>query len=400
MFKYAGAAIASAIFGGPDQPKKDPLYNSDEFKERMAIEDKDNMLYDHDSDYPQTLKEGAEGTGMYIGTAVNYRMLKSDLAYSEIPPIEYDLVAPENMCKMNFIAKSFTDLDYSKCNYVRDYAKENGMAMRFHNLIWGSPGTHNPSFVRNERSPHKLEAFMNSYIEKVMTNVGDYPFAWDVVNEAVTDGYKGVMKTSPWSIVPDYVCKAFKKAKEMNPKAELFYNDYKHASMEGRYKMKSDKVYNFVKDLKDRGCGVDGVGFQSHVDINYADENYDSIRKNIQRYAAIGVKVHMTEVDVRCNQPYKGSSGNCPFWKWPQSALDKQAHVYSNLLKVCLEEPNCYSFSTWGFSDRRSSMQAPQNPLVMDKNFNKKSAYDDMLEVLYNFDKESPAALERMHGDA
>lgn len=265
--------------------------------------------------------------------------------------------------------------------------------MRFHTLIWASPGTHNPSFVNNEQSKTKLENYMNNYIETVMTHMGPYPFAYDVVNEAISDGPNYFLKTSPWSKINDFVCKAFKKAKEVNPNAELFYNDYKHASMLGRYKSKSDKVFKLVKDLKDRNCGIDGVGFQSHVDINYDDANYESIRENIKRYEEIGVKVHFTEVDVRCAQPYKGSSGQCPFWTWPQKALDKQAKVYSSLLNVCLQEPNCFSFETWGYTDRRSSMQAPQNPLVFDKNFNKKSAYHAMLNTLNTFDKESPAAL-------
>jgi len=41
----------------------------------------------------------------------------------------------------------------------------------------------------------------------------------------------------------------------------MFYNDYKHASNIGIYKNKSDNVYKLVKDLHDRNCGIDGVGF-------------------------------------------------------------------------------------------------------------------------------------------
>lgn len=101
---------------------------------------------------------------------------------------------------------------------------------------------------------------MNEYIETVMSKV-TYPFAWDVINEAINDSPNYVMKVSPWSIVDDYICKAFKAARKANPNAQLFYNDYKHASMTGIYKDKSDKVFNLVKDLKDRGCPIDGVGF-------------------------------------------------------------------------------------------------------------------------------------------
>lgn len=171
-------------------------------------------------------------------------------------------------------------------------------------MVWGSPpgagGSHNPQFVINEKNATKLEEFMVDYIHKTLAHV-THPYAWDVVNEAVNDGPNYILKTSPWSIVDDYICKAFKAARDANPKVELFYNDYKHASMTGRYKSKSNKVFKLLKDLKSKGCPIDGVGFQSHIDINYDDEHYASIRKNIQRYASIGLKVHFTEVDVRCN---------------------------------------------------------------------------------------------------
>lgn len=104
---------------------------------------------------------------------------------------------------------------------------------------------------------------MISYIKKTMEHVGDYPLAWDVVNEAIDDNHnpKKIVKKSPWSRVDDYVCKAFKAARSTKPKMQLFYNEYGIASMTGKTKIKSDKVFNFIKDLKARGCPVDGVGF-------------------------------------------------------------------------------------------------------------------------------------------
>lgn len=131
-------------------------------------------------------------------------------------------------------------------------------------MVWGSPpgagGSHNPQFVINEKNATKLEEFMVDYIHKTLAHV-THPYAWDVVNEAVNDGPNYILKTSPWSIVDDYICKAFKAARDANPKVELFYNDYKHASMTGRYKSKSNKVFKLLKDLKSKGCPIDGVGF-------------------------------------------------------------------------------------------------------------------------------------------
>jgi endo-1,4-beta-xylanase len=86
------------------------------------------------------------------------------------------------------------------------------------------------------------------------------------------------MKVSPWTIIDDYICKAFTHARKVAPDVKLFYNDYKHASMTGTYATKSDRVYDLVKNLTEAGCPIDGVGFQSHIAIDYDDEHYESIR--------------------------------------------------------------------------------------------------------------------------
>jgi len=153
---------------------------------------------------------------------------------------------------------------------------------------------------------------MKEYIAQTVEAIGDYPYAWDVVNEAVNDGPSQIYKDSPWSIVEDYICKAFKAARDAAPKGvKLFYNDYKHASMTGIYQRKSDNIFNMIKNMTERGkeCPIDGVGFQDHIDINYDSENFKSISQNIQRYGDIGIEVHFTETDVRCKQSTSESKG-------------------------------------------------------------------------------------------
>ena len=120
---------------------------------------------------------------------MNQRMMKMDGAYAKLGAKEFSLTTEENACKMNGIAKSFTNLDPTNCLYTAKYAENNGMAMRGHTLVWGAPKYHNPDFINNEKNATKLENFMNEYIETVMTKV-TYPFAWDVINEAVANSGK------------------------------------------------------------------------------------------------------------------------------------------------------------------------------------------------------------------
>jgi len=212
-------------------------------------------------------------------------------------------MTPENACKMKQIAKSYTDFDFTPCVEAVNWARNNSMQIRAHNLIWSAP-THSPSFVETETNATKLEAFMESYIQQAMAAVGDYPFVWDVVNEAVSNGYSttsNIIKTSPWTIIDDHVCKAFQYAKKYkSTNQKLFYNDYKFEANTGNWKAKSDRVYSLVKDLVDRDCGIDGVGFQTHIDITY--DSFSGIKSNVARYAEIGIEVHFTEIDVRCSQ--------------------------------------------------------------------------------------------------
>jgi len=148
--------------------------------------------------------------------------------------------------------------------------------------------------------------------------------------------------------------------------------------MQGDYKAKSDKVFNMIKSMKQRGeneCPIDGVGFQNHININYDEANYESIRENIQRYTDINVEVQFTETNVRCSKHMQ----DCQWTNWPESALETQASIYGKILQICLEEPNCTAFETWDFTDKYSKYP---NSLPFDKEFGKKPAYEKILETL------------------
>jgi len=192
-------------------------------------------------------------------------------------------------------------------------------------------------------NPNMLKSFMDDYINTTVKEIGEV-YAWDVINEIFSNsGQPKNMDHYPYNNsvfyeigdpedkTTSWACNAFKTAKNANPKIKMFYNDDMISSMAGKYERKSDETYNLMKFLVDNDCGIDGVGFESHVDINFADENFTSIKKDIQRYAAIGLEVMFTEIDVRCNRKV---GGKCSWGdgEWPQDMLEKQAHVFQGLL--------------------------------------------------------------------
>lgn len=86
--------------------------------------------------------------------------------------------------------------------------------------------------------------------------------AWDVVNESIGwDGQAqkwGLKPIEPWyPTLKTYVEDAFKYAREADPEAQLFYNDFGVVDWN---KGKRNAIYDMLKDFKNRGIPVDGIG--------------------------------------------------------------------------------------------------------------------------------------------
>ena len=119
------------------------------------------------------------------------------------------------------------------------------------------------------------------------------------------------------------------------------------------------------------------------------DSMIDGVVANMKRYEELGIKVHFTEIDVKCHM----KNGKCK--SWTESELQKQANVYQKLLQACLEAANCESFETWGFTDKYTWLPSPQNGLPFDSDMAKKSAYQALLKTLQGFPRDHPAVVAR-----
>jgi uncharacterized protein (TIGR03437 family) len=177
-----------------------------------------------------------------------------------------------------------------------------------------------------------------------VTHYAGQVFAWDVVNEAFTDTTPSVLGDSIWYDQPGigqsgtgYIEQAFRWAHAADPNALLFYNDY---NIEGPG-AKFNAVLAMVQDFVSRGVPINGVGFEMHIMTN-GYPSPSGLAQNMQALAALGIQVHITEMDVRVPV---ASSGNAT-----AAELQQQAQVYQNIMTVCLEQPNCTAFQVWGIS--------------------------------------------------
>jgi endo-1,4-beta-xylanase len=173
-------------------------------------------------------------------------------------------------------------------------------------------------------------------IEHIKMVAGHYKgkvTSWDVVNEPFDDESWDGLRPNIWytAIGEGYIAKAFIAAHEADPNALLFINDYGLEDDSERW----DAMLALVSKLKKQGVPLDGVGFQAHVYERSDKIDPVVLQRHIRQLAAAGLKARISEMDV-----------------YSEDGAAVQSSQYSQVLKVCLAEPNCIAFTSWGVSDK------------------------------------------------
>ena len=262
--------------------------------------------------------------------------------------------------------------DFKGADYVDSFAVANKLRIRAHNLIWYP---YVPVWLSDTNiSKVERSALVELHIKTVVGRYKGRVYAWDVVNEALEND--GSLRNSFYyqNLGPDYIEKAFCWAHEADPSALLFYNDYNTEEVN----RKSDSMYAMVKQLKKKGVPISGIGFQMHLDLENKI-NFNSIWENIRRFAALGVEIHFTEVDVRIEEPIT------------ESKLLVQAAVYGEIARIFMEEKQCKAFVLWGINDRISWIpryfKGYGGACIFDSLYRPKPAYDTLMQVFESFSK-------------
>lgn len=313
-----------------------------------------------------SLRDLATKRGMYIGAAANIRFQR-DPVYAETLAREYNMLTPENDLKFHRTQPEKGQYRFDHGDAYIDFANQHDMQVRGHALIWHRS---TPEWVRDATwTRDGLIDVMREHIQAVAGHYQGKLFSWDVVNEYFEED--GSMRKSVWSetIGADYMDLAHQYAREADPTAKLIVNDYGIANIN----KKSDALYAWVKGALQRGVPVDGVGFQMHVRADWKF-GADEFARNMQRFADLGLEIHITEMDVRIEEPVT-----------PEK-LEQQANLYGNILRACLNQPSCKVFVMWGVTDRMSwvpwTFRGFNDALIFDRDFKPKPAYMQIKNTL------------------
>ena len=295
---------------------------------------------------PTTLRQAAAARGLTVSAAAATPYF-SESAYSSTLGTEYNGLTAE--WEMKFTAthpRPNTDpnpYDFSAGDQLVTFARAHTMKVRGHTLVWHGD---NPAWLTGGGySAPEMNAIVQDHITQVVQHFGDGVFAWDVVNEAFNDD--GTMRSTIFYDQPGigfagqgtaYLEQTLRWANAANPSAKLFYNDYSAEVLNA----KSDAILAMATDFKNRGVPLHGIGFQMHVDLGFDTAGtLQSFASNLARFAALGLELHITELDIRV----PSNDAN---------TLTQQASLYGKIVAACLQQPACKMVQTWGFTDKHS----------------------------------------------
>ena len=325
----------------------------------------------------QGLKDAYKNEFM-IGVAVNQRNVTEPLQMDLIKR-EFNSVTAENDMKPQPTEPQEGVFNWEGADRIANFCRQNGIKLRGHCLMWHSQ-IGEWMYADNPTKEVFYER-MRKHIHAVVNRYKDVVYCWDVVNEAISEENNSIdpyRQTPMYKLCGDeFIAKAFQFAREADPKALLFYNDFNECD-----RIKSQRIFNMVKAMKQAGVPIDGIGMQGHYNIYGPTEK--EIDDALTLYKKVVKHIHVTELDIRVNTEMGGRlrfsrEGVNISDSVKQYLADQYARVF-NLFRKHKDVIDCVTF--WNLSDRDSWLGAANYPLPFDSEYKPKQAYDVILNKL------------------
>jgi endo-1,4-beta-xylanase len=307
----------------------------------------------------------AQRDGRYFGSAFSPAH-QGNAGYTAIAQAQFNMFTPENEMKWDTTEPSSGVFNFGPGDAIVSFAQQNGARVRGHNLVWHSQL---PAWV-TALPQDQVQGAMENHITTQVSHYKGEIYAWDVVNEPFNED--GTLRQDVFSnaMGPDYIADALRTAHAADPDARLYLNDF---NIEG-LNPKSDAMYNLVKSLKAQGVPIDGVGLESHFILGQVPS---TMLANMQRFAALGVDVAVTELDDRMTLPATDAT------------LAQQADEFAAVVNNCLAVPRCPGVTQWAVGDADSWIPgtfAGQGAATMyDENYQPKPSYFSVVSALKHF---------------
>lgn len=322
--------------------------------------------------------------GLNFGCMVSAADVDRDSPVAPLILADAAMIVPQNELKWRATENREGHPDYSGADKISAFAKRNGLEMRGHTAFWYGG---NPDWVKPELgSPVAMTAILRR-VHDVVKRFRGRVTEWDVVNEAIEpkDELPGFLRRAPFGRAMDagYIADCFHAARDADPSARLYYNDYAVEYNDPEQERRRRGVLDLLTELKRRNAPIDGLGIQSHLAYGW---RYDAeiFRAFLAKVAAMGLAIRLTELDVA---DYKAAADI--------GQRDRQTAEHARrYLETAFDEQAVVGVMCWGLSDKNTWLRSqkwaqnpggsPERPLPYDDQMQRKPMWDAIGAALDN----------------
>jgi GH35 family endo-1,4-beta-xylanase len=254
----------------------------------------------------------------------------------------FNALVCENAMKWYATEKQAGALTCEEADRLMSFAETNGLVMRGHCLFWSKPKFVQP-WVQSLTSD-ELRAAMDARLKQVVGRYRGRLIAWDVNNEMLDGSFFSDR------LGPDIDAWMFRRARELDPGAPLFVNEYGILCNDE----KLERYVALIRRLQAAGAQVDGIGIQEHAVERFtptaetaaaeADRPERKGRgplvpadvwRRLDRLAEFGLPIDLTEISCKTDDQHR------------------RADSLEMLLRVGFAHPHVRAVMLWGFWENR-----------------------------------------------
>ncbi|PXW24912.1 endo-1,4-beta-xylanase [Paraburkholderia caballeronis] len=332
-----------------------------------------------------------------VGAAVEPDALRQP-ADAALIAQQFSSLTAENKMKPGTIGIAEGRYNFGPADEIVAFAQANGIAMRGHTLVWhfqAGDWKEAPDwfFAGDRNAPgyrDQVAARLHRYVTDVVAHFRGKVYAWDVVNEVISDDPAYVYRQdSPWfkALGKDYIAIALRAARAADPDVKLYINDY-NTDDPG----KRARLLSVIRELQAQHVPIDGVGHQMHVNVAWPP--LANIQQAFADVVALGLENQVTELDVS----FYNDPGSC--WSDAKTCLPDlgapvpnhvqraQALRYRELFDLFEREPSIRAVTFWGYTDGHTWLSTvpakrTNQPLLFDADLKPKAAFWAIVEPAY-----------------